>query len=76
MYLVPDGDYAKNATMNFRPGQEGWTYAVSKRFYLKARNGQLSGRMDVEIQAFYLKDKQGRFGIKYAVNPSGVAVLR
>lgn len=75
MYLAPEGDYAKKVTMDFQPG-EGWTYAVSKRFYLKARNGQLSARMDVEIQAFYLKDKQGRFGIKYAVNPTGERTLR
>lgn len=76
MYLAPDGDYAKNAAMHFRPDEEGWTYGISKRFYLKSRDGQIYSRMDVEIQAFYLKDKQGRFGIKYAVNPTGERALR
>ena len=76
MYLAPSEDYAKKVTMAFRPGEEGWTYGISKHFYVKTRNGQVYGRMDVEIQAFYLKDKQGRFGIKYAVNPAGECLLR
>ncbi len=76
MYLAPSEDYAKKVTMAFHPGEEGWTYGISKRFYVKTRNGKLYGRMDVEVQAFYLKDKQGRFGIKYAINPAGERLLR
>lgn len=75
MYLAPEIGYQKRFAMDFQP-EEGWTYGISKRFYVKTRNGQLYGRADIEIQALYLKDKQGRFGIKYAVNPSGSRTLR
>jgi len=76
MFLAPPGDYVERQRMELSPTDEGWTYGLNKRFYLKSRNGQISGRMDVDIQAFYLKDKQGRFGIKYTVNPSGSLLLR
>jgi hypothetical protein len=76
MFLAPQEGYVKNCAMEFHPGEMGWTYGVNKRFYLKARNGQIYGRLNVEIDAYYLKDRWGRFGIKYAVNPTGSSVLR
>lgn len=76
MFLAPEEGYAQALSREFRPSDEDWTYGVNRRFYLRARNGQIYGRVDIEIQAFYLKDKQGRLGIKYAVNPAASRVLR
>lgn len=76
MFLAPDDGYIKKAQLHFHPSDEQWTYGVKKRFYLKARNGQIYGRIEIEIDAYYLKDKQGRFGINYSVNPSGSRILR
>lgn len=76
MFLAPQDDYAKDFAMEFHPEDERWTYGVNKRFYLKARNGKIFGRMEIEVDAYYLKDKQGRFGINYAVNPNGSPILR
>jgi hypothetical protein len=76
MYLAPESGYNTNYQFAFGAPDDTWSYLVERRFYLTSREGMHYARMDVEIHAFYLKDNQARFAIKYAVNPTGGRVLR
>lgn len=76
MFTAPEGGYTKHYELALNHADDDWSYRIKRRFYVSSRTSRLYGRMDVEIQAFYLKDNLGRFGIKYAANPSGGRILR
>lgn len=76
MFIAPSDGYSPRFELDFHSTDENWSYGVQKRFYMQARSGQMCGRMEVEIDAYYLKDRQGRFGIKYTVNSKGGRNLR
>lgn len=76
MSIAPKTNYTNALSKVVSESDEGWGYTFKKRLYCKTRATQIFGRMDIQIDAFYLKDKQGRLSITYAVNPSGSPVLR
>ena len=77
MYLAPEDNYTSVFEGNFLASEEHWGNAISgKRFYIKTRNGQVYGRIEIDVYASYGNTGEGRFWIKYAVNPTGSRILR
>lgn len=69
MYLAPESGYEAKYALNLVPTDQAWTPLVKKQFYFRSRDGQMFGRMHVEVNAIY-NDKSA-FEVNYAVNPSG-----
>lgn len=69
--------YVRETRLDTKAADESWSYGTGqKRFYLKSRGGRNYGRLEVEAYAYYLQNKQGRFNVTYAVNPTGNRLLR
>lgn len=69
MYLAPENGYQPAYTYAVEYSAAGWSDRASKRLFVKSRNGQVYGRMEVEVMANY----QGKavFSVKYFANPAG-----
>lgn len=77
MYLAPQDNYADVFEGNYFASDQHWGNAIAgKRFYIKTRNGQVYGRIEIEVYPSYGDTGEGRFWIKYAVNPTGSRILR
>ncbi|HTY88032.1 MAG TPA: hypothetical protein VMB80_11245 [Candidatus Acidoferrum sp.] len=69
MYLAPESGYAPEARMELAATDSAWTPLVKKRFFIRSRNGQVYGQMQVEINSIY--NDHSVIEIRYAVNPNG-----
>jgi len=69
MYLAPESGYEPKIEMQLNPDDSTWTQFVKKQFFLRSRNGQIYGRVQVEIDAIY--NVGSAIQIDYAVNPNG-----
>lgn len=69
MYLAPESGYESKFAINLVPTDEAWTPLARKQFFFRSRDGQIFGRMQVEVNAIY-NDKSA-LEVNYAVNPSG-----
>jgi hypothetical protein len=69
MYQAPESGYQPRYEYTMSPTNPNWRETVKKNFYVKSRNGQVYGRMEVEVIASY-KDK-AVFNVKYYANPAG-----
>jgi hypothetical protein len=77
MYLAPDGNYTNTFNGSFFASDQHWGNAIAgKRFYINTRNGKMYGRIEIEVYPSYGNTGEGRFWIKYAVNPTGSRILR
>jgi hypothetical protein len=68
MYLAPENGYERRFEMNLRPDGSDWTPLVKKQLFVRSRNGQLYGRLQVEVIAVY--NDQSAIEINYAINPN------
>jgi hypothetical protein len=76
MYSAPTNGYvpAFELTQRIKGGQHG---SIGKRhFYVMLRNGQEYGRITIELHAPFNTDIGGLIRLEYAVNPSGLRVLK
>ena len=77
MFLAPETDYTNIFSGNFPATNQDWGDSMfRKRFFIKARNGQIYGRMEIEVFSSYGNTGQGRLMVNYTVNPSGSHILR
>lgn len=77
MLIAPDDIYPESFTYERKATESGWGDSTgTKRFYLKLRNGQVYGRVFVEVWAYYNSQFPSRVRIQYAFNASGSRILR
>jgi hypothetical protein len=69
MYLAPESGYEPKIDMQLNPDDSTWTQFVKKQFFLRSRNGQVYGRVQVEVDAIY--NVNSAIQISYAINPNG-----
>jgi hypothetical protein len=69
MYQAPENGYQSTFTYTIDATDPNWRETVKKKFYVKSRNGQVYGRMEVEMMSSY-QDK-AVFNVQYFVNPAG-----
>jgi hypothetical protein len=73
MFRAPEAGYTSAFAHEAKVGAYGWGVSTSdKRFYLKLRNGQMFGRIVINVDT---RDP-ATIRLSYAVNPSGSRVLR
>ncbi len=76
MYLAPADGYTPSFQFEQKVGS-GWGDSTGeKRFYVRLNNGQVYGRITVELFAYYNDQIPGMVRLSYAINPSGSAILR
>jgi hypothetical protein len=77
MFRAPTDGYADKWRLDVKASDESWSYGTGqKRFYIKSRSGQNYGRLELEVYAYYLQDKQGRLNLTWTLNPAGEFILR
>ncbi len=69
MYLAPESGYKPRFQMELVPSNVTWAPLVKNQFFIRSRNGQVYGHMQVEVNAIY-KDHSA-IEIGYVVNPNG-----
>ena len=76
MYLAPTNGYKSKfqLTQQILGGQSG--SIGTRRFFLKLKNGEQYGRMEIQMNAPYNSQVPGRIRISHAINPSGSRTLR
>lgn len=76
MYVAPTTGYASEFRLDQQilGGQHG--SIGTRRFFLKLKNGEQYGRMEIQMNAPYNSQVPGRIRIIYAINPSGARILR
>jgi len=76
MYLAPADGYTPSFQFEQKVGS-GWGDSTGeKRFYVRLNNGQVYGRITIELFAYYNDQVSGMVRVQYAINPSGSRVLR
>lgn len=77
MWLAPETGYNPAYEWKQPSTPDGWSDGVAnKRFFVKVQNGQICGRIAIEVYSQYGSSTDGRFLVNYAVNPSGSRILR
>lgn len=67
MYEAPETGYQSSIKVSGTDSE--W---INKRFYLKALNGGIYGRIEVDMTGYYGPDRnRGAMDIKYVLNPTG-----
>ncbi len=74
MYIAPDSGYQTQFELNLIPADPAWTSLVKRRFFLRSRDGQVYGSIEVEVNAIY-NDKSA-IEVNYSLNPSGLKNLQ
>jgi hypothetical protein len=69
MYLAPENGYLPEYKFQLNKSDAKWTDDVKKSFYVRTRDGQNYGRINVEIFAHY--QNNGVLSFDWAVNPAG-----
>lgn len=69
MYLAPELGYQPKFEMQFEPKTQNWLGTVKRQFFIRSRNGQVYGRIQMEVIAIY--NRHSAIEINYAVNPAG-----
>ncbi len=69
MYLAPESGYEPKIEMQFNPSSPAWTGVVKKQFFIRSRNGQVYGGVQIEVDSIY--NVHSALQIDYAINPNG-----
>lgn len=76
MYSAPTNGYI-SAFQFEQKIESGWGDSTGlKRFFVRLNNGQVYGRITIELIAYYNDRIPGMIRLQYALNPSGSPVLR
>jgi len=77
MFTAPEAGYTNLFAFNEPMNTNGWSDGFErKRFYVRLRNGQMYGRISVDLYADYHGKQPALIRVSYAVNPSGSRILR
>ncbi len=69
MYLAPESGYEPKFAMQFDPTNSTWKGEVAKQFYIRTRDGQAYGRIQMVVHSIY--NVHSAIEINYAINPNG-----
>jgi hypothetical protein len=69
MFLAPENGYQPVYTLVLDHTLSEWSDRVSKKFFVKSRDGQVYSRMEVEVFSYY--QDSAVFSVKYFANPAG-----
>ncbi len=69
MYLAPESGYEPKIEMQLDPDNSDWKGEITKQFFIRARNGQVYGRVQVTIYSIY--NVHSAIEVNYAINPNG-----
>jgi hypothetical protein len=69
MNEAPLGGYMSNLSYEYKKDNKDFSDDIRKKFYLKARNGQVYGRLECRIHPYY--NDIVAVDIKYWLNPNG-----
>jgi hypothetical protein len=77
MFLAPAEGYAQTVFQFEQKIGSGWGDTTGpKKFYAKLRNGQIYGKISIEILAHYNNQIPAMIRLSYTINPSGSRILR
>jgi hypothetical protein len=77
MFLAPTEGYTNRFAYTQIAGASGWGDTTGDMsFYVTLRDGQMYGRMSIELCANFHGKAPGMVRFSYAINPSGSRVLR
>jgi hypothetical protein len=77
MYEAPADGYTKSFSYEEGATANGWGDTTGEqRFYVRLNNGQIYGRISIELEAYYNNQTPGLIRLSYAINPSGSRILR
>jgi hypothetical protein len=68
MYLAPESGYELKFVRQFDPTDSDWNLDVAKQFFIRTRDGQVYGRVQVQIHSVY--NIHSAIEVNYAVNPN------
>ncbi len=69
MYLAPETGYEPKYHVEFSPDEPRWSSLLKRRFFLRTRDGQVYGSMEIEVLSQY-QDKS-MIELNYRMNPAG-----
>ncbi len=69
MNEAPLDGYISNLSYEYKKGEKDFSDDIRKKFYLKARNGEVYGRLECRIHPYY--NDIVAVDIKYWLNPNG-----
>lgn len=69
MYLAPKSGYHTKFARQFDPTDSDWNLEVVKHFFIHTRDGQVYGRVQVQIYSVY--NVHSAIEVNYAINPNG-----
>jgi hypothetical protein len=76
VYQAPSEGYGSSFRYEQKVGS-GWGDSTGeKRFYVKLNNGEIFGRITIELFAYYNNTVPGMVRVEYAINPAGSRILR
>lgn len=67
-YSAPAAGYQPEISRKFEPTDADWNFDIHKRFYIRTRNGQVYGRIEVVFHSAY--NVHSAIEINYALNPN------
>jgi hypothetical protein len=77
MLVAPADGYTNVFTFNQEAVSSDWTHGLyDKHFYLRLRNGQIYGRITVNLTANPNRRAPAMLRVQYVINPSGSRLLR
>jgi hypothetical protein len=77
MFRAPDAGYTNVFAHHEDAGVNGWGWMTGdERFYVQLHDGQIYGRIVVNLYAYYDGNQPAMIELSYAVNPSGSRLLR
>lgn len=71
MNEAPLEGYLPILSYQYKKSDKGFSNDIRKKFYIKARNGQVYGRLECRIHPYYGRDNIVAVDIKYWINPNG-----
>jgi hypothetical protein len=77
MFTAPEAGYTNAFAYKEEASVNGWgNLTGDKRFYVRLRNGQIYGRIVINLYAYYDRTRPAMIRLSYTVNPSGSRLLR
>ena len=77
MIIAPETGYTNLFTYRQEAANNDWTHGLyGKRFYIRLRNGQIYGRITVNVSSSPNRKVPAMLWVEYVINPSGSRILR
>jgi hypothetical protein len=77
MFIAPEAGYTNGFAYQEQANPYRWSGATGdRRFYIQLRNGQMYGRVVINLYANFYGKQPAMIELSYAINPSGSRLLR